>query len=325
MLMRSILTYFFVVAFCFVSTGYLQAQQRYTDEISDGVTVGTFTYATKNGENLDLDVYMPESDPTFDRALIIYMHGGGFSEGSRNDKGIPEFCSKLARLGYVSVSISYRLTRKDTPTGFGCDCLANDKLYTFDQAVEDLQDATYFLIEQREQFGIDPHKIILIGSSAGAETALNTAYQPPYCYGLDSGPVSYAGVVAMAGAIPDLEKIYAESAVPSLLFHGTCDELVPYATAPHRHCKEGQPGYLILHGSFDIAQKLQQLNKPFWLHTTCRAGHEMASVPMTKYFDIIKDFCYRFVIKGSKEQIRTVEKSEKKTSCEYESFKFCEK
>jgi hypothetical protein len=74
----------------------------------------------------------------------------------------------------------------------------------------------------------------------------------------------------MAGAIPDLEKIYAESAVPSLLFHGTCDELVPYATAPHRHCKEGQPGDLILHGSFDIAQKLQQLNKPFWLHTTCR-------------------------------------------------------
>jgi hypothetical protein len=77
MLMRTILSSFLDVAYCFCINRYLQAQQRYTDDISDGVTVGTITYATKTRKP-DLDVYHPESDPTFDRPLIINMHGGVF-------------------------------------------------------------------------------------------------------------------------------------------------------------------------------------------------------------------------------------------------------
>ena len=161
-------------------------------------------------------------------------------------------------------------------------------------AGEDLQDATYFLIERWEQFAIDPHKIILAGSSAGAETVLNTAFQPPYCYGLDSGPVSYAGVISMAGAIPDTTLIYDDSAVPALLFHGTEDMSVPYATAPSGYCEEGQLGYLILNGSYTIAERLRELGKPYWLYTICGAGHEVHSLPMTAYFDDIMQFCCEF-------------------------------
>jgi len=170
--------------------------------------------------------------------------------------------------------------------------------------------------------GIDPQKIILSGSSAGAETVLNTAYQPPYCYGLDSGPVSYAGVISMAGAIPDTSRIFKESAIPSLLFHGTCDNLVPYATAPHRHCKETQPGYLILHGSYTIAEKLKKLGTPYWLYTYCNAAHEIAGKPMTDNLNEIIDFCYSYIVHKGTEQRITVMKSENK-SCEYQSFNFC--
>ena len=247
-----------------------------------------------------------------------------FSKGQRNSEDIQEFCTRMAGYGYVVASISYRLTRKDTETGFGCNCPATDKLNTFYAAVEDLQDATFFLIERREMLGIDPQKIILAGSSAGAETVLNTAYQPPYCYGLDSGPVSYAGVISMAGAIPDTTVLYDESAVPSLLFHGTDDELVPYATAPHHYCKEGDPGYLMLYGSYTIAQKLEQLEVPYWLHTTCGAGHEINYIPMTKYFDEIVDFCYNFVINKSAESRQTVVDGTLQHTG-FEQFSFCEK
>jgi para-nitrobenzyl esterase len=316
-------TYFFAAfLLSFFLFPSLQAQERYKDEITDSVNIDTYTYAFKDGQSLELDVYTPAFDNEKNRPLIFYVHGGGFSGGTRNSTEIQVFCKKLAQYGYVVSSITYRLTRNGTVTGFGCDCPAIDKRNTFNKAVEDLQDATFFMIQQRDKMGIDPQKIILSGSSAGAETVLNTAYQPPYCYGLDSGPVSYAGVISMAGAIPDTSRIFKESAIPSLLFHGTCDNLVPYASAPHRHCKESQPGYLMLHGSYTIAQKLKKLGTPFWLYTYCNADHEIAGKPMTSNINEIIDFCYSFVMNKGDEQRTTIIKTENKP-CDYQTFNFC--
>ncbi|HSM47459.1 MAG TPA: carboxylesterase family protein [Draconibacterium sp.] len=300
----------------------LTGQERYSALSFDDINTETYTYSTKDGENLKLDIYLPQYDSEIERATIIYVHGGGFSSGKRDSEDIKEFCSQLAGYGYVVASISYRLTRKDKPGAFGCDCPADEKLNTFQAAVEDIQDATFFLIENREQFGINPQKIILAGSSAGAEAVLKTAYQPPYCYGLESGPVSFAGVISMAGAIADTISIYDESAVPSMLFHGTDDNLVPYATAPHHYCAENKPGFIILHGSFTIAQKLEKLNTPYWLHTTCGGAHEMSNKPMTIYFDEIVEFCYSFVINEEKESKQTVVEGIQKNDI-YRQFEFC--
>jgi len=301
---------------------FSHSQDRYKEEITDSVRIETYTYAFKDGQSLDLDVYIPAFDRVLNRPLIIYVHGGGFSGGSRNEPGIQSFCKSLARHGYVVSSISYRLTRKGTETAFGCNCPAIDKLNTFNKAVEDLQDATFFLIKYREKLGIDPQKIILSGSSAGAETVLNAAYQPPYCYGLDSGPVSYAGVISMAGAIPDTSRIFNESAIPSLLFHGTCDNLVPYATASHHYCNESQAGYLVLHGAYTIAEKLKKLGTPFWLYTYCNAGHEIAGKPMKDNFNEILDFCFNFVVNKGSEQKTSVMKTGT-INCDYQTFNFC--
>jgi poly(3-hydroxybutyrate) depolymerase len=300
----------------------INAQERYKEEITDSVRIETFTYSFKEGKSLDMDVYFPAVDHETSRPLIFYVHGGGFSGGSRNEPGIKKYCKILARHGYVVSSISYRLTRQGTKTAFGCDCPALDKLNTFNEAVEDVQDATFFMIKYREKMGIDPQKIILSGSSAGAEAVLNAAYQPPYCFGLDSGPVSYAGVISMAGAVPDTSRIFAESAIPSLLFHGTCDNLVPYASAPHHYCKESDAGYLILHGSYTIAEKLKKLRTPYWLYTYCNAAHEIAGKPMTANINEILEFCYSYVVNKGKEQKSTVMKTDSK-NCEYQTFNFC--
>jgi dipeptidyl aminopeptidase/acylaminoacyl peptidase len=314
---------FTVFAFILLFSAGLFSQERYSEFSFDEINMETYTYATKDGENLKLDVYLPQSDSDFERATIIYLHGGGFSSGKRDSEGIKKFCNEMAGYGYVVASISYRLTRKDKESGFGCECPAEDKLNTFIWAAQDVQDATFFLIQNLEQFGINPQKIILAGSSAGAEAVLNAAYLPPMCYGLDSGPVSYAGVISMAGAIPDTVVIYDESAVPSMLFHGTDDNAVPYATAPHHYCKQGDPGYLILNGSYTIAQKLKELNVPYWLHTTCGAGHEISDLPMTEYFEDIVEFCYKFVIKGEKESRNTVIEGPQKNSS-FRQFDFCD-
>jgi predicted esterase len=313
--------FIFIVLFG-VITFQVPAQERYLEEITDSIKIETYTYATKDGLPLMLDVYMPYFDNQTNRPLIFYVHGGGFSGGTRDQPGIQAFCKRLASYGYVVSSISYRLTRAGEKTGFGCDCPAIDKLNTYNKAVEDLQDATFFMINNRDQMGIDPQKIIISGSSAGAETVLNAAYQPPYCYGLDSGPVSYAAVISMAGAIPDTVKIYKDSAIPSLLFHGTCDNLVPYGSVSHHRCKENQPGYLILHGSLTIAEKLKQLGTPYWLYTYCNSGHEIAGQPMTANFNEIIEFCYSYVIKKGTEQKTSIVKNNNK-SCDFSIYNFC--
>lgn len=311
----------FILCCIFMSLG-LEAQERYEAEFFDELRVETYTYATKDGENLDLDIYLPQNDAEQERATIIYVHGGGFSGGRRDGNNIKSFCNKLAAHGYVVASISYRLTRKGKADGFGCNCPANEKLNTFYAAVEDVQDATFFLIENRHQFAINPQKIILAGSSAGAEAVLHTAYQAPYCYGLDSGPVSYAGVISMAGAITDTTALYDESAVPSLLFHGTDDALVPYATAPHHYCNTEDEGYLVLHGSNTIAKKLAALEVPYWLHTSCGGNHNLHHIPMTEYFDAIIEFGSTFIVKNKGDQRHTIITGKQNTT-KYSSYNFC--
>lgn len=316
--MKKILFLSLTFLICF----FANAQEKYLEHIFDEIRTETYTYAHKDGEDLDLDLYMPAFDADTARATIIYAHGGAFMEGTRNSESIQAFCKEMAGYGYVVASISYRLTRKDKPEGFGCDCTATDKLNTFFAASEDMQDAAYFLIQHREEFAIDPYRVILAGSSAGAETALNTAYQPPYCYELESGPVSYAGVISIAGAIPDTTVIYEESAVPSLLIHGTDDETVPYASGPHRLCNENDPGYLILNGSYTITHKLAQLDVPYWLYTICGGGHEITGKPLMNYLDTMVDFCYNFIIKKEKESRNTVVKDEDNTA-EISAYGFC--
>jgi predicted esterase len=305
-----------------VLSNHIQSQERYSEYLYDEISTETYTYATKDGEDLKLDIYLPQADADFERATIVYVHGGGFSSGERDSEKIKQFCNQMAGYGYVVASISYRLTRKGQANGFGCNCPAEDKLNTFLWAVQDVQDATFFLIQNMEQFGINPQKIILAGSSAGAEAVLNAAYLPPMCYGLDSGPVSYAGVIGMAGAIPDTVVIYDESAVPSMFFHGTDDNLVPYASAAHHYCKPDDAGYLMLNGSYTIAERLKQLDVPYWLHTTCGGGHEMADKPMTEYFNEIAEFCYKFVIMGEKESRNTVIEGPQK-NLSFRQFDYC--
>jgi len=309
-----------ILSFFLLHNFIIEAQERYLQEISESVKIETYTYANKEGQNLDLDVYIPGIDTASQRVVYLFVHGGGFSGGSRNGVGIQKFCKKIAQRGYVAVSISYRLTRKGKTSRFGCDCPANEKMKTFQAAVEDIHDATSFLIENREKFGIDPDEIILSGSSAGAEAVLNAAYEP---WRIEGKPVIYAGVISFAGAIPDTGVITKETAIPTFLFHGTCDNLVPYATAPHHYCDKQTVGYLMLSGSYSIAEKLYQLDKSYWLHTTCGAGHGIAGSPITDYFSEIIDFCYRFVVLGTNEQIRTVIPG-KQGNCIYPKYNFCD-
>jgi acetyl esterase/lipase len=266
-------------------------------------------YAEKNGQQLGLDVYQRSNEnDQKERIAVLYFHGGGFSEGSRSEIRYVQFAEKLARLGLVAIPCSYHLSMRGR--SMSCDQQQSVKIAAFRSAAEDVWSATRFVLEHAEAWGIHPERIILAGSSAGAEAIVNAAYWKEGELGLEQRGLPagfrYAGLLVMAGALLDINWITAENALPSLLFHGESDPLVPYGAASHHLCKPDQPGYLPLFGAGAIAQRLKALNKPYILVSGTDGGHGWADKPMFEHLDSIADFM------GSAEKLQTFRQIEER-------------
>ena len=104
--------------------------------------------------SLKMDLYRPEGDGDAPRPLLLMMHGGSFFIGNKREAGQTGWCRYFASLGYVAVSIDYRLgfrpTRKDVGSA------------EF-RALEDAENALAFLLG-REDLRIDPGRIFIAGS-----------------------------------------------------------------------------------------------------------------------------------------------------------------
>ena len=277
------------------------SSQRYKDQIFDEVSKQTVTYLDE--KNLQMDIYQPVGDVQKDRPVILFVHGGGFAGGARNEPEIMDFCKNMARRGIVAVSMTYTLVMKGK--SFSCDQPSENKLATFKQVGIEINEAANYLIQNKESNGISDDLITLAGSSAGAEAVLHAAFWEETQANLPEG-FSYAGLISMAGAIYDLDFITRENAIPMQLFHGTCDDLVPYGTAPHHYCQEKEVGYLILHGPGAIVEKLKSLNKGYYLITGCNDNHSWAGRPFKKYRSEIADFVWQDVLLGKFRQIHQI-------------------
>ncbi len=270
------------------------------------IKVSTYTYAIKGSDTLKMDVYTPKILKKTDSVpVLLWMHGGGFSGGDRAFPSEAKLGQLAAENGYLGVFISYRLTRRGQLTGFGCDCPKSEKLLTFKNAAVDFLDAAKFVYQNKILFGADTSRIIAGGSSAGAEGMLNAVYMKEYFID-DLKPyenIKFAGVFSLAGAVVNADYITSTNALPSAFFHGTEDNLVPFASSAHHQCKPDRKGYIMLDGSATIVDKLRKLDTPFFLYKVIGGKHEMSSIPFEQ-MDKVFSFFDQTVFK--KEVIQTV-------------------
>ncbi len=257
--------------------------EKYLKEIMDGIG------KTASERELDLlmDLYLPNDTALDARPLILFIHGGAFYIGNKQDNPIVLWCKHYASMGYVVASIDYRM-------GFHLTKPSIERCGY--KAVQDAHAAMRFLMHNREKYKIDPNYLFAAGSSAGGITALNLAFMrnknrpKSVCNDKnerrDLGNIETSGnaftesfhikaVANMWGAVSDL-SILANSRTDIISFHGDADNIVPYGhDVPFQALKMGLNKTLFdkMYGSSVIHQKAKELGYREELHTLKGCSH----------------------------------------------------
>jgi dienelactone hydrolase len=204
------------------------APLRYRDQVFSNVTVtsnlqyGSAPDAQGTPVPLKLDMYRPTGDTQTNRPALVWVHGGSFSAGDKTNVVPVDVANTFAKLGYVVVSINYRL--------LGSGCVANPSGCTTAaiEAKRDAQAAVRWLRANSATYGIDPTRIGIGGESAGAITAtlVGLLSEDVGTSGNPGWPSTVRGFVSVSGGVPTAAIAGAGDA-PGLLFHGSADNVVP--------------------------------------------------------------------------------------------------
>jgi acetyl esterase/lipase len=227
--------------------------KRYKLPVFESVQKTTVPYATAIGHlgqtiTLSMDVYEPQGDSALKRPVVVLAHGGSFIFGNKAD--MARWCELLAKRGYIAASIQYRLY-PIFPLGFPDSTKIMD---TAVKATGDMKAAVRYFREDAtgpNRFRADADHIFVGGYSAGAVTALHTAFLdaqddiPAFMQALinqngglegNSGSPTNRQYSSAVGAVLNLSGgLYRRSWIradepPVASIHGTADATVPYTT-----------------------------------------------------------------------------------------------
>jgi acetyl esterase/lipase len=203
--------------------------------------------------------------------VIVYIHGGSWVQGDKSEFPKALIEELVGKRKYALAAINYRLVKEGKNI--------------FPAQIEDIQNALAFIDANAAEYRYNGKSFALIGASAGAHLALL------YAYGYDSlkqvktvvdifGPTdlsdekvrnpglesndiitNYLGTPDISAKIVKQASPYfqltRETGVPTVLFHGTADELV--------HPDQSEKLY----------KKLQQLGIPAKLKLYPGEKHEL--------------------------------------------------
>jgi uncharacterized protein len=234
-------------------------------------------YCTGGGRPLLMDVFIPRNRRSTPTPAMFWIHGGGWEIG---DKGRNSGAKLLASAGFVTASLSYRLSG-EAP---------------FPAAIEDWKCAIRFLRANASKYGIDSGRVGVAGSSAGGHLAelVATADASAGLEG-DGGwanvpsrvqaAVSYFGVSDLAAPVPpETQRVIVK-------FIGGTERHAPelYRRAsPIEYVSKDDPPLMFVHGTQDhdvpidqsvrMADRYRRLDLPVEFIAMENAGHDFSRI-----------------------------------------------
>jgi acetyl esterase/lipase len=215
------------------------------------------------GPRQRLDVYAPRN--AHNRPIVIFWYGGSWKHGNKANYRFVG--AALAARGFVTVLPDYRL----------------HPAVTFPAFCEDAAHALAWVEEHAAEFGGDPHRIVLMGHSAGAHIAAFIAYNHAFVEKAGARPQDIVGLVGLSGPyalVTDTRELRATFPVPY-----TEKDWQPLAFVDAK-----APPTLLLHGLSDKEVEPEQSVK---LRDALVANHvrvEMHLYPHGRHGDTIAPF-----------------------------------
>lgn len=252
-------------------------------------------YGDAGERPLLLDLYSPKD---IDGPLpgLVFIHGGGWKHGSKDDYRV--YGLTFAQKGYVVASVQYRLSGEAQ----------------YPAAIHDVKAAVRWMRAHADSIGVDPEHIGVAGGSAGGHLAMMIGFTsdvPQF-----DGQSGNDGVSSQVQAVVDIygptdltTEFARQRSTGSLLrgfFGGTYDEKIPLyeEASPIRYVTPDDPPTLILHGTIDdvvpinqadlLAAKLNETGVPYiydrlpgWPHAMDLANpvNERCVWFMERFFD----------------------------------------
>lgn len=227
----------------FISVAFTACQKSETGDKSLAQSdMKNIAYGSDSAQNMD--IYLPEGRDTANTNVLLFIHGGSWSSGDKNEFNDAIAAIRARLSGYAIFNMNYHL--------------AANKLTRFPVQQNDVQAAIRFIAGKAGEYKINVNKVGLIGASAGAHLALLEAYKnnddrkikavvdlfgPADLTDLynnhpipdQARPVLVNFLGATPASDPDIYRqaspfnfVTAQS-VPTKIFHGTDDIVVPIA------------------------------------------------------------------------------------------------
>ena len=233
------------------------------------------TYCIADGFELKMDVYSPPGKSATLMPALLYVHGGGWTEGSKSWVDRILSSAELMERGYVVAAIDYRLAPE----------------YRWPAQIEDVKCAVRYLRANASTYGIDPDRIGVWGESAGGHLVSMLGLAGPDV-GFE-GTGGYPDVSSRVQAVIDMfgptdftvfdveDPYYA--LMSWFLMGAKADKAMVERISPVTYASKDDPPFLIFHGDKDplvspshsrtLYERLRAAGVPVDLVMVENAGH----------------------------------------------------
>ncbi|MGB7204501.1 MAG: alpha/beta hydrolase [Anderseniella sp.] len=207
------------------------------------------TYCRNGGQEQKLDLY--KSAPGIvSPGTIIYIHGGGYTEGDKRSGFELRRAKLLTQFGFSVVSINYRLAPQAV----------------FPAQYADAGCAVKYLYDNATRLGINMSWLGVMGDSAGGHLAALLGVTS------DLGPgVPVSAIVAFYGAY-DLVNMEKDTLLPQAIASALPTKELRSTWSPIRYVTRNDPPFLLIHGKQDKFVSVAQSVK--FALALKKAGHE---------------------------------------------------
>lgn len=189
--------------------------------------LANISYGDAGKRNM-LDVYRHRSRPT-GSPVLVHVHGGGYFSG-RKSREARALLYRLASLGWVCISANYRLR----PAA------------TFPDHLVDLKKVIAWARSHGEEYGAEPSRVVVAGSSAGGHLAVLAALtpgDPVFQPSFEDADTSVSAAVVLYGW---LRGYYGDPAI---------------ASSPADYVRPDAPPFFLAHGDHDTLAPVQDARR----------------------------------------------------------------